>query len=174
MNGEIVIRNENYGYWHTNTMEQHANPFFVKLCRKLWSKFPNFMILGECWGGYKFELRHIMLARSGVIPRLFKLPQTICSLLGKKLHSDGKFTKTDKRETVVAMKKWYDDSHNFLPEGAILIQSSTAHSWPYPAYLYGKGAWAAVDILYFMPDIPITFNGEVDGEIYRLGQGSVH
>jgi hypothetical protein len=25
-----------------------------------------------------------------------------------------------------------------------------------------------------MPDVPITFNGEVDGEIYRLGQGSVH
>ena len=25
-----------------------------------------------------------------------------------------------------------------------------------------------------MPDIPITFNREVDGEIYRLGHGSVH
>ena len=72
------------------------------------------------------------------------------------------------------MKKWYDDCHMFLPEGAILLQSSTAHSWPYPAYLYGRGAWAACDILFFMPDVPITFNGEVDGEIYRLGQGSVH
>jgi len=36
MNGEIVVRNENYGYWNTNTMEQHANPFFVKLCRTMW------------------------------------------------------------------------------------------------------------------------------------------
>lgn len=57
LNGEIVIRNENYGYWQTNAMEQYANPFFVKLCRKLWSKFPQFMVIGECWGGFKFEHR---------------------------------------------------------------------------------------------------------------------
>ena len=62
-----------------------------------------------------------MLARSGVIPRLFKLPQTICSLLGKKLHSDGQLTTNEKKESVMAMKKWYDDCHMFLPEGAILL-----------------------------------------------------
>ena len=50
-----------------------------------------------------------------------------------------------------------------------MLQSSTAHQWPYPAYLFGRGAWAAVDILHFLPDIPITFNGEVNGEVYRLG-----
>lgn len=174
MDGEIVIRNENYGFWHTNTMEQHANPFFVKLCRRLWSKFPNFMILGECWGGFKFEHRQIILSRSGVIPRLFKLPQTICKVLGKKLHSDGRVTNLEANDSVLQFKNWYNESHLMLPEGSIVIQSSTAHSWPYPAYLYGKGAWAAVDILYFMPDIPITFNGETNGEIYRLGQVSVH
>jgi hypothetical protein len=30
-----------------------------------------------------------------------------------------------------------------------------------------------VDILFFLPDIPITFMGELDGEIDRLGQGSI-
>jgi hypothetical protein len=40
---------------------------------------------------------------------------------------------------------------------------------PYPAYLYGKGTWAAIDILFFMPDIPITFMGELNGEVYRVG-----
>ena len=49
------------------------------------------------------------------------------------------------------------------------MQSSTAHQWPYPAYLFGRGTWAAVDILHFLPDIPITFMGEVQGEIYHLG-----
>jgi len=49
------------------------------------------------------------------------------------------------------------------------MQSSSAHVWPYPAYLYGKGTWAAVDILYFMPDVPITFMGEIEGEVYRIG-----
>jgi starch synthase len=33
MNGEVVVRNENYGYWNSNAMENYANPFFVKLCR---------------------------------------------------------------------------------------------------------------------------------------------
>ena len=150
-------------------MESYPNPFFIKLCKTLWSKFPNFMIIGECWGGFKFEHRQIILARSGVIPRLYKLPQTICSLFGKKLHRDGRITHADKKESVVALKNWYDEGHRAVPEGTILLQSSTAHSWPYPAYLYGKGTWAAVDILYFMPDVPITFMGEVEGEVYRLG-----
>ncbi len=90
------------------------------------------------------------------------------------MHSDGRVSVTEKKDSVIALRKWYEETHLMLPEGAILIQSSTAHSWPYPAYLYGRGAWAALDILYFLPDIPMTFNGEVDGEIYRIGQGSVH
>ena len=115
-----------------------------------------------------FEHRQIILARSGVIPRMFSLPQKICGLLGKKLHRDGRITETE-RENVLALRKWYEDTRLCLPEGSILMQSSTAHSWPYPAYLYGKAAWAAVDILYFLPDIPMTFMGEVNGEVLRLG-----
>jgi len=69
----------------------------------------------------------------------------------------------------MALKKWHEGSRLFMPEGSIVVQSSSAHQWPYPAYLYGKGTWAAVDILYFMPDIPITFMGEIDGEVYRVG-----
>lgn len=49
------------------------------------------------------------------------------------------------------------------------MQSSTAHSLPYPAFLYGKGTWAAIDILFFMPDVPITFMGELNGDIYKVG-----
>ena len=172
MNGEIVIRNENYGYWNTTQIEFYANPFFIKLCRQLWSKKPDFMIIGECWGGLMFEHRQIILSRSGVIPRLYTLPQKICSLFGKKLHRDGRITESEP-EQVISLRKWYEDSRRCLPEGSIMMQSSTAHSWPYPAYLYGKGTWAAVDILYLMPDIPITFMGEVDGEVLRLGQTSV-
>ena len=40
--------------------------------------------------------------------------------------------------------------------------------------MYGKAAWAAVDILYFLPDIPMTFMDEVDGHVLRLGQSSVY
>jgi hypothetical protein len=57
MNGDVVIRNENYGYWNTTVMESYANPFFIKMCKKIWEEQPNFMIVGECWGGYMFENR---------------------------------------------------------------------------------------------------------------------
>lgn len=57
MNGEIVLRNENYGYWNTNMMEKYPNPFFIKMSKKIWEQFENFMIIGECWGGYMFENR---------------------------------------------------------------------------------------------------------------------
>ena len=99
---------------------------------------------------------------------MFKLPQTIAKLFGKKLMKDGQ-VKPCQKENVKILKNWYDNSRLFLPEGTILLQSSSAHTWPYPAYLYGKGTWAAVDILYFMQDIPITFMGEIDGEVYRIG-----
>lgn len=57
MDGEIVIRNENHGYWNTNTMEQYPNPFFIKMCKRLWEEVSNFMVIGECWGGFMFEHR---------------------------------------------------------------------------------------------------------------------
>lgn len=169
LNGEVVIRNENYGYWNTNNMETYANPFFVKLCRRLWQRNPDFMILGECWGGFMFEHRQIILARSGVIPRLFKLPIALSSLFGKRLGRDGRVEECPK-DNVVAIKKWHDETKRFLPEGTILMQSSTSHNLPYPAYLYGKGTWAAIDVLFFMPDQPITLGGELDGEIFRVGE----
>ena len=169
MNGEVVIRNENYGYWNTNNMETYPNPFFIKMCKKLWEKNPEFMIIGECWGGFMFEHRQIILARSGVIPRLYKLPIAISSMFGKKLHRDGR-VEVQEKDNVFAIKNWYEETRKFLPEGTILMQSSTAHSLPYPAYLYGKGAWAAIDILFFMPDAPITFMGELEGDIFKVGQ----
>ena len=126
LNGEIVIRNENYGYWNTTTMESYPNPFFIKMSRRLWESCPDFMIIGECWGGFKFENRQIILARSGIIPRLYKMPQAISSIFGKKLYKDGRVTPCEK-DNVLALKKWYESNRALLPEGSILLQSSTAH-----------------------------------------------
>ena len=90
MNGEVVIRNETHGYWNSNYMETYTNPFFFKLCKRLWYEYSDFMIIGECWGGHMFEHRQIILARSGVIPRLFRLPVALSAIMGKKLHNDGR------------------------------------------------------------------------------------
>jgi len=172
MAGTIVIRNENHGYWNTNIMETYPNPFFIKMTKTIWAKKPNFIFIGECWGGFMFEHRQIIMARSAIIPRLYKLPVTISSLFGKKLHKDGRID-TCAKENIIAIKKWYTETRKFLPDGTILLQSSTSHQLPYPAHLYGRGTWAAIDILYFMPDIPITFMGEIDGEVYNIGQQSI-
>jgi hypothetical protein len=41
--------------------------------------------------------------------------------LGKKLHSDGRVTAMEKKDTVIALKNWYDESHLQVPEGSIII-----------------------------------------------------
>jgi len=46
------------------------------------------------------------MARSAIIPRMYKLPITISSLFGKKLHKDGRIDNCT-RENVIAIKKWY-------------------------------------------------------------------
>ncbi len=45
--------------------------------------------------------------------------------------------------------------------------STTSHIWPYPALLYKRGLWAAVDLFFFLPDIPMTFIGEYEGHAFR-------
>jgi len=120
MNGEVVIRNENHGYWNTNNMESYPNPFFIKMCKKLWEQNEKLMIIGECFGGYMFEHRQIILARSGVIPRLYKLPTAISGVFGRKLHTDGRVEKQDK-QNVSAIKKWFEDTRKFLPNGTIQL-----------------------------------------------------
>jgi len=137
MNGEVVIRNENHGYWNSNNMETYPNPFFIKLCKRLWYEHSDFMIIGECWGGHMFEHRQIILARSGVIPRLFRLPVALSAIMGKRLFNDGRVESQSKAEAVPTIKTWYENQRKFLPDGTILMQSSTSHTLPLPAYLYG-------------------------------------
>lgn len=173
LDGEVVRQSDSQGYWNSINLEKYANPIFVKLCRELWAHFPEFIIIAECLGGSQLENRQGILARSGAIPRLFKLPAALASLFGKKLQRDGSVTSCHP-QTVNALKSWYENNRKFTPEGAYLIQSSTSHIWPYPALLYGRGAWSAVDLLFLMPDIPMTFMGEIYGHAYRRNTTSVY
>ena len=173
LNGEVVIKNENHGYWNSTKVDTYPNPIFIKLCKKLWAEFPQFYFVAECWGGTLFENRQGILARSGVIPRLFKLPIAIASLFGKHLQKDGTVARCHP-QTVNALKTWYEQNKRFLPEGAYLIQSSSSHSWPYPAHLYERATWSAVDLLFFMPDIPMTFMDEIKGSVFRKNTTNVY
>ena len=87
--------------------------------------------------------------------------------LGKKISRNGYIEKTNPGN-VKLLRDWFTQNYAELPDGALLVQSSTGQIWPYPALLYGRGNWCAVDLLFSLPDIPMTFMDEIDGEAYRV------
>ncbi len=167
LNGEIVIPNSESGYWESDNCEQYANPLLIKLTRDIWNQFPEFIFLGECWLEEKYSERHVSLVKSGIIPRMYTLPVIICQMLGKKISHNGNMESVNP-ENVSIIKDWYKENYQNLPEGAILVQSSSGQAWPYPALLYGRGNWTAIDLLFTLPDVPMTFMNEIDGEAYRV------
>jgi len=170
--GLVVKRNEFFAYWSSSLREKWPNPIFVKLCKEIWRVFPEFYVVGDIWSGTGEE-RDKCIVRSGPIPRLYDLPVKLSAIFGKKLHKNGKWEVTENKDVGI-LKKWYEESRQNLPEGAVVIQSSTGHSLPYPALLYGRGAWAAVDVMFFLPDIPMTFIGEQEGHAFRATISSVY
>ena len=167
LNGEIVIPNSESGYWESDNYEQYANPLLVKLTKEIWNEHPEFIFLGECWLEEKYSQRHVSLVKSGIIPRMYTLPVIICQMLGKKILHNGNMESVPP-ENVSIIKEWYNENYQNLPEGAILVQSSSGQVWPYPALLYGRGNWSAIDLLFTLPDVPMTFMNEIDGEAYRV------
>jgi hypothetical protein len=88
--GELVENNEDCGFWASTYKEALPNPFIAKLCRNLWSRYPNFLILSEVWGTFgDSDSREVSVIQSGPIPRSFKLPIAISSIFGENLRKDG-------------------------------------------------------------------------------------
>ena len=160
LNGEIVMPNKESGYWDTDLNETYANPLLIKLTKNIWNYYPNFIFIGECWLNEKFSTRHINLSKSGIIPRLYTLPIVLCEVLGKKIQRDGRIEQAQQSDITI-IKEWYKENYKELPKGALIIQSSCGQVWPYPALLYGRGNWSAVDLLFSLPEIPMTFMDEI-------------
>ena len=167
LNGEIVMPNVENGYWDTDNCESYANPLLIKLTKSIWNLYPDFIFIGECWLNEKFSQRHVSLTKSGIIPRLYTLPIILCEVMGKKIQRDGRIDSVSPSD-ISLIKDWYNENYKDLPKGALLVQSSSGQVWPYPALLYGRGNWSAVDLLFSLPDIPMTFMDEIDGEAYRV------
>jgi len=51
---------------------------------------------------------------------------------------------------------------------ALLLRSLSSSRLPYPALLLGRNAWTAVDLLYTLPGVPMTFGEERLGKAYRV------
>ena len=181
--GDIVLPDTESGYWATeydlslfyylhnydndSFQKMFANPFYLKLCKTLWQHFPNFIFIGDVIGGRKFKNREENLILSGIIPRLYTLPQALASIFGKYLHQNGTITEIEK-QAVNSLRSWYEGLRGHNPSGSIVIQSTTSHAFPYPAYLFQRATWSVIDLFFFMPDLPMTFLGEDQGHAFRI------
>lgn len=100
------------------------------------------------------------------------MTKAVAQIVGINLNENGSVSKIEPKN-VTLLKKWYEEIHKFLPERAILIQSTSSHAWPYPSFIFKKATWAFIDLLFFLPEIPMTFIGEQDGKAYRTKTTSI-
>lgn len=172
--GKIVIPNEESGFWISERSDFYSNPFYIKITKEIWRAKPNFIIIGESWSNKdKYKLRHVSMLRSGIIPRLYSLPRAISMVLGRRIHRNG-YIEMCKPEDISIIKNFLFDNYAYCPKGSRIIQSSSGQAWPYPALLYSRGNWAAVDLLFTIMDVPMTFMNEIYGEAYRFQITSIY
>lgn len=175
--GDIVLpcSDSEVGFWSSTAAQSHwPNPLLIRLCRDVWRVACNFLIIGDCGIlDMSMSRRLGILSRSGVIPQMQSLPETLAKIFGKKIEESGAVSEGEPPAPAVTLNEWFETTHEDLPEGAIAVQSSCSHSSPLPALLYGRGAWAATDFLFFSSDVPSTFMGEVEGHSYRLDVANV-
>eukprot|EP00871_Galdieria_phlegrea_P001995 jgi/Galph1/2797/GphlegSOOS_G1455.1 len=168
----IVKANEDCGYWLTEAALDfgYPNPFLVRLVKRIWNEFPNFTILAEA----HFQ-REPQLTFSGVIPHTIRVAQILASICGQSLRRDGSVSKLpeSRRSTARTLSRLYRSCKFTMPKRAIQVGCICTHSSPYPGVLYGRRAWIAVDLLYFLQEIPMLLYGEENGRMYRFNMASV-
>lgn len=169
----VPFSEDSSGFWGTSSAWNWANPFLIKLCKEIWRDHPEFVLIGECFRCNRGDNRPAAIARSGVIPLLQDMPEPLAKVFGHQINDEDSSVTPCEPGNVQDIISWFDSAHNDLPEGAVVIQSSCSHLSPLPALLYGRGAWPAVDLLFFLPDIPSTFTGEMEGHCFRLDIANV-
>lgn len=91
--GPIVLpsTDNQTGFWSsTASMSHWPNPLLVRLCRDVWRVSPDFMVVGDCGMLDEQLSRRVgVLSRSGVIPQMQSLPETLARVFGKRIESSG-------------------------------------------------------------------------------------
>eukprot|EP00026_Physarum_polycephalum_P000161 Phypoly_transcript_00161.p1 GENE.Phypoly_transcript_00161~~Phypoly_transcript_00161.p1 ORF type:complete len:2059 (-),score=306.68 Phypoly_transcript_00161:106-6282(-) len=173
LNGDVILpmqgEAKEYGYWGTlppnptRDSKIYPNPLMIKLTRELWARFPKFMFLAEVhWD------RELPAIVSGLIPYSCTLPKALSSVFSKGLNKDGGLFDLGVRQTVRAFYDYYEMRSVTYPENSILIYPSSSHHTPYPLAFFGHGTWSAVDLLFFLPELPLTYIGEQNGWVHNV------
>lgn len=170
--GAVVKANEEYGYWTSGAgLERgYPNPFLVKFCREMWNSYPDFIVMAEA----HFH-REAQLLTSGPIAHTVRIPQILASISGKSLRRDGTVGRVPgkNRSTARTLSRLYRNDRDWLPKNAIMVNCTCTHLSPYPGVLYGRRAWVAVDLLNFLPEVPMLMYGEERGRAYRMNMKGV-
>jgi len=138
----------------------------VEFCQKIWREFPHLLLIGEVWGGQGHDNNENNIIRSGIIPRLYKIAPALATVYGKRINGSGGMYDAE-TFSINTVRRWYEEKLKSYPAGAIVIQSTTSPSLPYPALLFKRGTWSFVDLMFFLPHIPMTFMGEMLGHAFR-------
>ena len=162
MEGKVVMpvsdEATTYGFYGTDASHSYPNPLFRKITKEIWSEFANFTFFAEVYWN-----REAIALSSGLIPYASGLPRALASVFDLTIHKDGAISYLPERSSVSAFYDWYQRDRTHYPQNSLTVYQSSSHFLPYPTSLYGPAAWAAVDLLYFLPEIPVTFQGEQRG-----------
>lgn len=133
------------GYWGTS--RKYPNPFFVKITRELWGKFPNFTFYGEYTHTHN---RHIESAKSGIIPFDYSIYNSIANIQKQKANAN------DFYQILESWKKY--------PKGIIPVSPMSSTSIGFP--LANWPTWMAqllIELNNCLPVVPCTLSGEFRG-----------
>lgn len=86
------------------------------------------------------------------------MTKAVSQLMGLNLQENGSIDQIPPKN-MLSLKIWYEEQLKSLPKNAIMAQSTSSHAWPYPAFLFKKATWAFIDLIFFLPEIPMTFIG---------------
>jgi len=173
MNGKIVLPNEECGFWNAFDIENlsediYPNPLFIKLTKSIWEYFPDFIFIGEFNDkNLKYTNRQFILSKSGLIPKIYILPEVFSHLYEINLGIDPLMSFM-KKSSINHMLRAYNEYFNKnMPLNTHCIISSGNDIWPYPNLLFGNGALPYITALFTMNYIPMTFMDEIHGELKR-------
>eukprot|EP00184_Porphyridium_aerugineum_P003738 CAMPEP_0184697254 /NCGR_PEP_ID=MMETSP0313-20130426/4271_1 /TAXON_ID=2792 /ORGANISM="Porphyridium aerugineum, Strain SAG 1380-2" /LENGTH=1633 /DNA_ID=CAMNT_0027156019 /DNA_START=162 /DNA_END=5063 /DNA_ORIENTATION=+ len=165
--GQIVIANAECSYWTTEACMDlnYPNPFLVKFVKEMWNEFPGFIVVGET----SFH-REVEMVQSGVVAQSMRIPQILASIAGRSLRKDGSVARiaANRRSTAKTLGRLYKNEKDYMPKNAIMIQETCSHTSPYPGGIFGRKAWLAADLMYFLPGIPMLLHGEDSGRVVRM------
>ena len=190
INGKVVIPNQECGYWNSFNFEAnkneknegekiddenssiisniYPNPLFIKMTKKIWEKYPEFIFIGEFINNsLKYNNREFILGKSGLVPKLNILPEIFTHLYAINTGINNIVPSFNKISINDIIKNYYNLLLDNLPLNSYFISASGGTIWPYPTLLYGPGCIPYITALFTLNNIPMTYMNEIYGKSKR-------